>query len=60
VAFRKTFYESLDQLQANLDHYLEFYNRERSHQSYRTQGRTPFRGFPGRPPETHSSRGGLR
>jgi transposase InsO family protein len=42
VAFRKTFYESLEQLQRDLDAYLAFYNRERAHQGYRTQGRTPF------------------
>jgi transposase len=45
VAFRKTFYESIDQLQADLDRYLEFYNRERAHQGYRTQGRTPYQAF---------------
>jgi hypothetical protein len=45
VAFRKTLYESLDQLQADLDRYLEFYNRERAHQGYRTQGRTPCQAF---------------
>lgn len=45
VAFRKTFYESLDQLQVDLDRYLEFYNRERAHQGYRTQGRTPYQAF---------------
>ena len=45
VAFRKTLYESLDQLQTDLDRYLEFYNRERSHHGYRTQGRTPFQAF---------------
>ena len=42
VAFRKTFYQSLEQLQRDLDEYLAFYNRERAHQGYRTQGRTPF------------------
>jgi transposase InsO family protein len=42
VAFRKTFYESLEQLQRDLDDYVAFYNRERAHQGYRTQGRTPF------------------
>ena len=42
VAFRKTFYESLEQLQRDLDEYLAFYNCERAHQGYRTQGRTPF------------------
>ncbi len=45
VAFRKTFYESLDQLLRDLDRYLEFYNRERAHQGYRTQGRTPYQAF---------------
>ncbi len=45
VAFRKTFYESVDQLQADLDRYVEFYNRERAHQGYRTQGRTPYQEF---------------
>ena len=45
VAFRKTFYESLDQLQRDLDRYVEFYNRQRAHQGYRTQGRTPFQAF---------------
>jgi len=45
VAFRRTFYETLDQLQIDLDRYLEFYTRERSHQGYRTKGRTPYRAF---------------
>ena len=45
VAFRRTFYESVDQLQADLDRYLEFYNRQRAHQGYRTQGRTPYQAF---------------
>ena len=45
VAFRKTFYESLDQLQRHLDEYLAFYNRERAHQGYRRQGRTPYQAF---------------
>lgn len=45
VAFRKTTYESVAQLQADLDRYLEFYNRERPHQGYRTQGRTPYQTF---------------
>lgn len=45
VAFRKTLYESLPQLQTDLDQYLEFYNRQRAHQGYRTQGRTPYQAF---------------
>jgi len=45
LAFRRTVYESLDQLQRDLDRYLEFYNRQRAHQGYRTQGRTPYQAF---------------
>ena len=45
VAFRKTLYESVAQLQNDLDRYLEFYNRERAHRGYRTQGRTPYQAF---------------
>jgi transposase InsO family protein len=45
VAFRKTFYESVAQLQADLDRYLDFYNRERAHQGYRTKGRTPYQTY---------------
>lgn len=41
VAFRKTFYESLDQLQANLDRCLDYNDRERAHQGCRRKGRTP-------------------
>ncbi len=33
------------QLQRDLDEYIAFYNRERAHQGYRTQGRTPFQTF---------------
>ena len=45
MAFRRTFYESVDQLQRDLDRYLDSYNRERAHQGYRTKGRTPFQAF---------------
>ena len=45
VAFRKTLYESLDQLEADLGRYLELCNRQRAHQGYRTQGRTPSQAF---------------
>lgn len=45
TAFRNTLYESVAQLQQDLDQYLEFYNRERAHRGYRTQGRTPFQAF---------------
>ncbi len=45
VVFRKKFYESVDELQRDLDAYIPFYNRERAHQGYRTKGRTPYQAF---------------
>lgn len=41
VAFRTTFYESLESLQTDLDEWLRFYNMERPHQGYRNMGRRP-------------------
>ena len=38
---REKWYESADQIQADLDEFLEFYNTKRSHQGYRLKGRTP-------------------
>ena len=38
-------YDSVEQLQGDLDRYLDFYNRERAHQGYRTKGRTPYQTF---------------
>ncbi|MBI3596239.1 MAG: hypothetical protein HY203_03685 [Nitrospirae bacterium] len=35
----------VEELQADLDRFLEFYNRERSHSGYRCQGRTPYQTF---------------
>lgn len=43
VAFRRTLDQSLDQLQGDLDRYLDFHNRERAHQGCRTKGRPPAR-----------------
>jgi transposase len=45
VALRQKVYDSVDQLQTDLDAYLNFYNRERAHQGYRTRGRTPYQAF---------------
>ena len=42
VAFRKNLYESIEQLQADLDDWLEHYNHERTHQGKMCCGRTPF------------------
>lgn len=41
VAFRQKFYESVAQLQTDLDKWLKFYNTERPHQGYRNMGRKP-------------------
>jgi transposase InsO family protein len=41
VAGRTTWYVSVDEIQRDLDRFLEFYNLKRSHQGYRLKGRTP-------------------
>ncbi len=52
VEFRRRFFTNVAAMQTALDRYLEFYNHRRSHQGYRTQGRTPG--------EIFFSRGGKR
>ncbi len=41
VEFRRRYFTKLRQLEASLQSYLRFYNHERVHHGYRTQGRTP-------------------
>jgi hypothetical protein len=41
VAFRKTLYTSIEQLQKDLDVFMDHYNNERTNQGKRCQGRTP-------------------
>lgn len=41
VAFRKTLYTSLDQLQTDLDDFMRRYNEERTNQGKNCKGRTP-------------------
>lgn len=41
VTFRKKIYDKLDDLQADLDIWLEYYNNERTHQGKMCNGRTP-------------------
>jgi hypothetical protein len=41
VAGRTTWYQQVAEIQRDLDHFLEFYNLQRSHQGYRLSGRTP-------------------
>jgi len=42
VTFRKKIYEDLESLQADLDDWLSYYNRERTHQGKMCCGRTPW------------------
>ncbi|MBG3878686.1 IS481 family transposase [Desulfovibrio oxamicus] len=47
---RRNCYESLDEMQTDLDVYLHRYNHERAHQGRNTNGRTPYQAFlDGRP-----------
>ena len=41
IAFRKNLYLSLEELQKDLDEWLEYYNIERTHQGKICEGRTP-------------------
>lgn len=45
VAFRKKLYKSLDEIQADLDAYIEKYNNQRTNQGKRCQGKTPRQTF---------------
>ena len=45
VAFRKKIYRSLEELQADLDSFMEGYNAERSHQGRWCFGKTPMQTF---------------
>jgi hypothetical protein len=44
-AFRDNHYETIQQLQHDLDEFLELYNSRRAHSGYRTKGRTPMQTF---------------
>ena len=41
TAFRTKFYESVEELQADLDQWLVYYNTERPHHGYRNMGKRP-------------------
>jgi hypothetical protein len=45
VTFRKKIYESLEELQSDLDQWLRRYNEERTHQGKMCCGRTPLQTF---------------
>ena len=45
VAFRKKVYTSIDEIQTDLDEFMDFYNNERTNQGKHCQGRTPMQTF---------------
>ena len=45
VAFRKKLYRTVEEIQEDLDTFMEYYNRERTNQGRYCQGRTPFETF---------------
>ena len=45
VAFRKKIYHTLEELQADLDTWLHYYNHERTHSGKHCFGRTPYQTF---------------
>lgn len=45
VAFRKKLYGSIDEIQADLDEFMRWYNNERTNQGKYCQGRTPMETF---------------
>ena len=45
ITFRKKIYQDLEELQYDLDEWLEVYNNERTHQGKRCEGKTPMQTF---------------
>ncbi len=45
VQGRKKWYESVDEMQKDLDRYFHSYNNERAHQGRNMKGRTPYKAF---------------
>lgn len=43
--FREKWYKNVEELQHDLDAFLEFYNQKRIHSGYRPNGRTPYQTF---------------
>ena len=52
VEGRRTWFESIEEMQAVLDEYLEAYNTKRPHQGRGMNGRTPIRAFTEGMPKT--------
>jgi transposase InsO family protein len=45
TTFRKKVYESIESLQKDLDEWIEYYNKDRTHQGKMCHGRTPWQTF---------------
>jgi transposase InsO family protein len=45
ISLRKKIYTTLEELQTDLDDWLNYYNHERTHQGVRCNGRTPMQTF---------------
>ena len=45
IAFRKKIYENLENLQQDLDQWIDYYNRERTHSGKHCYGKTPMQTF---------------
>jgi len=45
VAFRRKFYKTLEEIQADLDQFMAYYNNERTNQGRYCRGRTPMQTF---------------
>jgi transposase InsO family protein len=45
VSFRKKLYRTLEEIQSDLDGFMDYYNRERTNQGRYCQGRTPYETF---------------
>jgi transposase InsO family protein len=55
VEGRRTWFETVEEMQAALDAYLVSYNTDRSHQGRGMNGRTPYRAFLDRIPANDNS-----
>lgn len=45
VSFRKKLYRTLEEIQTDLDEFMDYYNKERTNQGRYCQGRTPYETF---------------
>ncbi|MCA3403942.1 MAG: transposase, partial [Roseomonas sp.] len=55
VEGRRTWFETIEEMQAVLDEYLEGYNTKRPHQGRGMNGRTPIRAFTEGMPKTNNT-----